>query len=550
MCRIEEACFVISPRPIATCLGLLLLLGLAQAGATPTPTQAAAPPPKPESTADHSKFKELQGPFVSGPEVTQACLGCHTEAAKQVHKSIHWTWELNNPDTGQRLGKKHLVNSYCISITSNYARCTSCHVGYGWKDGSFDFGSEQNVDCLACHDTTGSYKKFPTGAGHPAYQDTEFAGKPVKAVDLVQVAQHVGRTSRATCGACHFSGGGGDAVKHGDLDSSLGKPDLALDVHMNAEGLNYSCATCHTFINHQSTGSRYTVTAKDETGVAMPGVKVTRATCESCHGNAPHRADINNRLNTHVDKVACQTCHIPAMARGGKATKTWWDWSTAGQKGEDGKPLVKKDEKGNVTYDGMKGDFAWGEDLIPEYFWFDGQVRYSLLGDKIDDSIGVAEINSVRGSYGDPKARIWPFKVMRGRQPYDTENKTLLVGHLFGKDDAAYWKTFDWDKALRAGMQEAKAVGQTGGDYSGKYAFIETKMYWPLTHMVAPKEEALDCESCHSHDGRLAKLTGFYLPGRDANTWIDRIGWFLVIVTLAGVLLHGLARLFIRRRSA
>jgi len=539
---------VISPRPIATCLGLLLLLGLAQAGATPNP--AAAPPPKPESTADHSKFKELQGPFASGPEVTQACLACHTEAAKQVHKSIHWTWELNNPDTGQRLGKKHLVNSYCVSITSNYARCTSCHVGYGWKDGSFDFTSEQNVDCLACHDTTGSYKKFPTGAGHPAYQDTEFGGKPVKAVDLVQVAQHVGRTSRATCGACHFSGGGGDGVKHGDMDTSLGKPGEALDVHMNAEGLNYSCATCHTFINHQSTGSRYAVTAKDETGIAMPGVKETRATCESCHGLAPHKPDINNRLNTHVDKVACETCHIPAMARGGKATKTWWDWSTAGQKGEDGKPLIKKDAKGNVTYDGMKGDFVWGENLTPEYFWFDGQVRYSLLEDKIDDSTGVAEINSIRGSYGDPKARIWPFKVMRGKQPYDTENKTLLVGHLFGKDDAAYWKTYDWDKALRAGMQEAKAVGQTGGDYSGKFAFIETKMYWPLTHMVAPKEEALDCESCHSHDGRLAKLTGFYLPGRDANTWIDRIGWFLVIATLAGVLLHGLARLFIRRRSA
>jgi octaheme c-type cytochrome (tetrathionate reductase family) len=543
---------VISPRPIATCLGLLLLLGLAQAGATPTPTpsQAGAPPPKPESTADHSKFKELQGPFASGPEVTQACLSCHTEAAKQVHKSIHWTWELNNPDTGQRLGKKHLVNSYCVSITSNYARCTSCHVGYGWKDASFDFTAEQNVDCLVCHDTTGAYKKFPTGAGHPAYQDTEFQGKPVKAVDLVQVAQHVGRTSRATCGACHFTGGGGDGVKHGDMDTSLGKPGEVLDVHMNAEGLNYSCATCHTFINHQSTGSRYAVTAKDETGIAMPGVKETRATCESCHGAAPHQADLNNRLNTHADKVACQTCHIPAMARGGKATKTWWDWSTAGQKGDDGKPLVKKDEKGNVTYDGMKGDFVWGENLTPEYFWFDGQVRYSLLEEKIDDSAGVAEINSIRGSYGDPKARIWPFKVMRGKQPYDTENKTLLVGHLFGKDDAAYWKTYDWDKALRAGMQEAKAVGQTGGDYSGNYGFIETQMYWPLTHMVAPKEEALGCDSCHSRDGRLAKLTGFYLPGRDANAWIDRIGWFLVIATLAGVLLHGLARLFIRRRSA
>jgi octaheme c-type cytochrome (tetrathionate reductase family) len=521
---------------------LCLLLGLAQA--------VAAPPVVPASTTDHSKLKELQGPFASGPEVTQACLGCHPEASKQVQGSIHWTWELNNPDTGQRLGKKHLVNSYCVSITSNYARCTSCHVGYGWKDGSFDFTAEQNVDCLVCHDTTGSYKKFPTGAGHPAYQDTEFGGKPVKAVDLVEVAQHVGKTSRATCGACHFSGGGGDAVKHGDMDTSLGKPNKALDVHMAADGLNYSCSTCHTFINHQSTGSRYRVTAKDETGIAVPGVKATYGTCESCHGSTPHPVDLNDRLNAHADKVACQTCHIPAFARGGKATKTWWDWSLAGHKGEDGKPLVKKDAAGNVVYDGMKGEFVWGENLTPEYYWFDGQVRYSLLGDKIDDSQPVVPINSIRGSYADPKARIWPFKVMRGKQPYDTENKTLLVSHLFGKDDDAYWKTYDWDKSLRAGMRAAKEVGQTEGDYSGHYGFIETRMYWPITHMVAPKEEALGCADCHSRDGRLSKLTGFHMPGRDTNPWIDRIGWLLVAATLAGVLLHGLVRLIVGRRRA
>ena len=35
---------------------------------------------------------------------------------------------------------------------------------------------------------------------------------PAPEVDLVYVATHVGRTSRQTCGDCHFSGGGGDAV--------------------------------------------------------------------------------------------------------------------------------------------------------------------------------------------------------------------------------------------------------------------------------------------------------------------------------------------------
>ena len=33
------------------------------------------------ATADHEKFRQLAGPFDSGPEVTKACLYCHTEAA-------------------------------------------------------------------------------------------------------------------------------------------------------------------------------------------------------------------------------------------------------------------------------------------------------------------------------------------------------------------------------------------------------------------------------------------------------------------------------------
>ena len=121
--------------------------------------------------------------------MTKACLRCHTEAAKQVHRSTHWTWEFQNDKTGQRLGKKYVVNSFCGSLTSNYARCTSCHVGFGWKDDSFDFDSETNVDCMVCHDTTGEYVKFPTAAGHPPYQDTKFMGKVVKAPDLAKVAR-------------------------------------------------------------------------------------------------------------------------------------------------------------------------------------------------------------------------------------------------------------------------------------------------------------------------------------------------------------------------
>ena len=502
-----------------------------------------------QSTADHSKFEELAGPFATGPDVTRACLGCHTEAATQVHSSIHWTWELNHPQTGQRLGKRWVVNNFCLSLTANYARCTSCHVGYGWKDASFDFSSQENVDCLACHDTTGAYVKFPTGAGHPPYEDTPFMGKVIKAPDLAMVAQNVGETSRRSCGTCHFKGGGGEAIKHGDMDSSLISPPMTEDVHMSVEGMDYSCATCHEFKDHELAGSRYLMKAKPQLGVALPGKESDRPACESCHGLAPHAGGVSDKLNSHVDKVACQTCHIPEYARGGHATKTYWDWSTAGRLGPDGKPVKEKDDKGNVVYNGMKGTFRWGENLEPEYYWFDGNVRYTLLGEAIDPSQRT-ELNRIEGGYGDPEARIWPFKVMRGRQPYDKGNDILVVGHLFGKDDAAFWKSFSWDKAVAAGMEEAQQVGQTTADYSGEYGFADTQMYWPITHMVAPADEALGCAECHANQGRLAQLTGFYLPGRDSNPWIDRIGWLLVAATLAGVLLHGLVRIMTRKRQA
>jgi hypothetical protein len=126
----------------------LLLAALIVAG-----TAFAGEPPRVrlDSTADHAKYKELQQSFATGPELTKVCLSCHTEAARQVHRTKHWTWDFLNPENQQRQGKKNVINNFCISVPSNYAFCTSCHVGYGWKDASFDFASEENVDCLACH---------------------------------------------------------------------------------------------------------------------------------------------------------------------------------------------------------------------------------------------------------------------------------------------------------------------------------------------------------------------------------------------------------------
>jgi hypothetical protein len=68
-------------------------------------------------------------------------------------------------------------------------------------------------------------------------------GNPADGVDLAAAAQSVAAPTRAQCGACHFNGGGGNGVKHGDLDESLLYPTEELDVHMGK--LNLLCTDCH-----------------------------------------------------------------------------------------------------------------------------------------------------------------------------------------------------------------------------------------------------------------------------------------------------------------
>jgi hypothetical protein len=64
-------------------------------------------------TADHSKFEALKKAFTSGPEVTAACLSCHTEAGLQFHRTIHWTWLDPATQETTKLGKRGLsINNF------------------------------------------------------------------------------------------------------------------------------------------------------------------------------------------------------------------------------------------------------------------------------------------------------------------------------------------------------------------------------------------------------------------------------------------------------
>jgi octaheme c-type cytochrome (tetrathionate reductase family) len=370
------------------------------------------------------------------------------------------------------IGKKNQLNNFCIGIQSNWEGCTSCHAGYGWDDADFDFTASENVDCLVCHDTTGTYVKGT-------------AGLPVEGVDLADVAANVGYTSRKSCGTCHFEGGGGEGVKHGDLDRSLIRPSAAVDVHMGE--LDLVCTDCHWTEDHVIAGRAISVSLDQENQVE----------CIDCHAAQPHT---DERLNQHTSAVACQTCHIPAVALR-DPTKMYWDWSTAGQD-------LPED---HLTYLKIKGSFVYESDIIPEYRWYDGISDRYLLGDPIDPT-QVTVLNPLAGSIDDPEARIFPFKIHTAKQPYDVIFRYLLQPKTAG--EGGFWDTFDWDQSFRLGSLA------TGFPYSGEYGFAETEMYWPITHMVAPADQALVCADCHSEEGRLDWLALGY-PG-DPMEWGGR----------------------------
>jgi hypothetical protein len=182
------------------------------------------------------------------------------------------------------------------------------------------------------------------------------------------------------------------------------------------------------------------------------------------------------------------------------------------------------------VYDTQKGNFTWEKNVKPQYSWYSGTIDAVSLKDPIDPTKPVA-LNWPVGRPDDPNARIAPFKVHTGKQPYDTVNKTMLVPHLFGPPDSnAYWAKYI--KPPWRGMKKA------GLPYSGQFDFVETSYVFP-THMgaqgnrqlqrVPPGTTAAWRTSVSTCRAATATRSSRYWVGGGARL-------------LAGVLLHALGR--------
>jgi len=423
---------------------------------------------------------------------TESCLACHGEIGDDILTTGHFKWEgvatnLEGFESGIH-GKNDIINNFCVAVPTNEGRCTQCHIGYGYKDGSYDFGDRTNIDCFACHDQSGTYVKAPTTAGLPA-----------ESVDLQVVAQSVGENggvpTRDSCIFCHAGAGGGDNVKHGDLSTDLVATTREYDVHMGTDGADLSCVACHE-VKRDSTGA---VISHGIGGMPYHSVdEGNMKQCTDCHGDSANihaGTEIAATVSTH-DRLACQVCHIPAVARK-ISTKTEWYWEDAGQ---DIDPVPIDPDTGRATYDKKKGSFVWETNVRPELLYFNGKWQKTLINENdrfpLDEP---AVLGAPVGDYTDPDAMIYPFKKLIGNQPADANNGTILVPHLFGTAGGPnpYWGKFDWDLAIRDG------ANRTGQEYTGEFVFLDTISYWSVNHEIAPKEMALGnngCGDCHGGD--------------------------------------------------
>ncbi len=420
---------------------------------------------------------------------TESCMDCHGLVGEEMLTNAHFTWEGISANItgreGEIHGKNDLINNFCIAVPSNEGRCSHCHAGYGYADDTFAFNDRNSVDCLICHDQSGTYKKGKTTAGEPDPN-----------VDLNIVARSValndGQPTNDNCIFCHAFAGGGDNVKHGDLAMAIADTTRDFDVHMGTDGGNFDCVDCHqvmkdvdgNMLDHGIGGMPiHSIDDGDMKG------------CVDCHGTqASIHAGLTVEPVTNLHStLACQVCHIPAFARE-TSTKTEWYWGDAGQ---DVDPVPVDPATGRPTYDKKKGTFVWENDVRPELLYFDGKWDRMMInaGDRYT-SLPVV-LAKPSADYMTPGAMIYPFKKMIGNQPADAGNQTMLVPHLFGLKGGPnpYWAKYDWNLALQ------DAANYTGQTYSGAYEFFDTEMYLTVNHEIAPKEMALgmdaSCGDCH-----------------------------------------------------
>lgn len=434
------------------------------------PGAAGAADPKP---SDHGEYFEHY-------EGTATCLECHRDEAVSFFHSQHYQWRGDAPGLvnahGEKLGKINTINDFCtnpeaswIGLTRNSRGeviskgCSACHAGLGeLPSPAISETQLANIDCLICHASGYNRDLYPKEEGGWAWKPVLWKNQ----VGLDSVSKRISLPERKMCLRCHAGSGGGPNFKRGDIEYALADPAPELDVHMSAGGADLQCVDCHAGEDHRVRGRGVDLAATDSPG--------PRLTCDGCHGAEPHGIAA---LDSHTDRVYCTTCHIPTFAKQ-DPTDMVRDWSTP---------------RYNEEADKYSATITLEKDVEPVYAWFDGSTVAQLPRQPaVPGAGGSVGMMLPHGSRGDTGARIYAFKLHRGKLPVLRKERwivPIVVEEFFADGDI--------DRAVR------EAAEAFYGIENAEYDWVDTERYMGIFHEVPPAGQALGCLDCHRPDGRM-----------------------------------------------
>ncbi|HWR89778.1 MAG TPA: chitobiase/beta-hexosaminidase C-terminal domain-containing protein, partial [Dissulfurispiraceae bacterium] len=390
------------------------------------------------------------------------CQQCHMTEVNQVLGSVHYQWHGSAAETTsgaasqgklvQSTAGSSALNAYCINVIGNFpGACGSCHMGLGAAPTATN---AENIDCLLCHQK--DYKRVKVNG--------VFQPDPTMTITMDQALKTLHRPVRANCLQCHAKAGGGDAVKRGDIAlASATTTDRNYDVHMASTTTgNIACQQCHTFTGHKVAGRGSDIRPLDST------VAVSCST-STCHpGKSGASGHSTAAVNRHVNRVACQTCHIPTYAKNAadtaatEATETHRTWVTAEWNATLGRyePTPTKANNLKPVYRHWNGT-SWGNNLKDPAFY--------------DSSLGVYLISRPEGVITDTTTttKLYPFKYKTADQPY-----AASLNMLIALSTATYFASGNYDQAVKDGLVLMGYPATTA------YSTVKTGEFQVINHQV------------------------------------------------------------------
>ncbi len=302
------------------------------------------------------------------------------------------------------------------------------------------------------------------------------------------------------------------------------------DVHARA-GVN--CIQCHVTEGHHIAKGTHTTTmmAND-----LPQVEIT---CTKCHSQEPHKKNpnVSGMLNMHIQKIACQTCHIPSLH---PDSTTFRDFSET----------EYEDQSGIYVYHDIKKDPNPGEGIT--YVWWNGDATF--LGNPIGDNPNNADLyrfyklqhkwkefeeydyktwyeTVMRPIAKKKPSKLYAMKVYNGKQHIDLQNMGPFGGMFVPYNLPTYYTTGNPDKAAQTEMKKSMMGMMYGfmfkvylmdkfmsfmavdswdtGAYDEVLQLQKVEPRWIPTHAsmeishAIRLEGALTCARCHGSEGVL-----------------------------------------------